>query len=727
MGQGGIILRHQCAVIAPKETARRISPGFYTLERRIGEFMTRQRPSDCDPSPDNRPAWRVRGDSIAVSLMLLAFAAPIPPAQAAPANGTLADLSIQELMNIEVTSVSKKAQKLSQTAAAVYVITNEDIRRSGARNVPEALRLAPGVDVAFIGGGRYAVTIRGFNSRFANKLLVLIDGRSIYAPLFSGVAWEAQGPVLEDIERIEIIRGPGAAIWGANAVNGVINIITRHSKDTQGAMVSAGGGTLDRAFATLQYGDHTLRGLSYRVYGKAETHTESESPEGQAGNDGWHAARTGFRLDQELQQGQVSFQGEAYHLTTGDQIGVPQATPPYTSTHNIEQRTSGADLLARWDQTLTATQDVSLQAYYDFAALTQTEVTLGQFRDIDLEFEHRLRALARNDITWGLGYRVTGNRLANTNLVSYDPDDGYLRITNGFFQDEIALIPDTLRFTLGGKLENDSYTGTHFMPDARLLWDVNGTNEAWLAVGRALRTPSTVERSGTVLTGSAFPPPNASEPLPILLESVPSNFGAEHLTAYEIGYRTQPARTVSLDTTVYLNRYSDLSTFGTLPPIVAPPYLPSYLVLPIPLVNQLSAREAGIELAAEWRVLDNWRLQTSYSRCSIKLDQADPEGALDATPRGIVSVRSSATVSGTQFDVWLRHVGQRVATFSSAKVDAYTTLDTSFGWRLPHGIDVAIVGKDLLERRHLEIAPDFISNQTLDVERSAYLKLTWTY
>lgn len=684
------------------------------------------RPSKGPRQRQPRPCSPLAGLALALTGLVLLQGS----AGAAATEEALPDLGIKDLMNIEVTSVSKRAQKLSETAASVYVITSEDIRRSGARNVPEALRLAPGVDVAAMGGGRYAVTIRGDNSRFSNKLLVLIDGRSIYTPLFSGVFWEAQNLVLDNIERIEVIRGPGSAVWGANAVNGVVNIITRHTRDTQGALISAGGGTVDRGFATVQYGDHAFGDLNYRVYGKAETHTEDETPSGDPGHDGWRDLRSGFRADQDLHQGHLSMQGDAYQLASGDLIGIPLPTPPYSANENITQKNSGGDLLTRWDQTLSHSQDISVLAYYDFNTLTLPYLAGTQEKNFDLEFEHRLHLFERNDISWGLGYRITGDRALSSYLATFEPSSRYGRIASGFVQDEVALIPETLRLTLGGKLEHDSYTGSHFMPNGGLLWDVNASNQAWLSVGRGIRTPSFGERSSSVLYNGVIPPGAMGNPLPILPEHVPDYpLQAEHLLAYELGYRSQFAQTISLDATAFINRYSHVATGGqTLPPVpVIVNGIPSYLLLPIPFSNELSAREAGFELATDWRVLSNWRLQGSYTRLQFHFDDQDFTGTMDSSPRNILSLRSSATVLGTQFDLWLRHVGQRNATASTPEVDAYTTLDTGLSWRLPQNLEFAIVGKDLLERRHSEIVSNFISSEPIAVERSAYLKVTWTY
>ncbi len=655
---------------------------------------------------------------------------------------SLTDLSIQELMNIEVTSVSKKAQKLSEAPAAIFVITNEDIRRSGARNIPEVLRLAPGVDVAATGGERYAVTIRGFNSRFSNKLLVLIDGRSVYTPMFSGVIWEAQGPVLEDIERIEVIRGPGAAIWGANAVNGVINIITKHSADTQGILASAGTGTENHGFTTLQYGNHVSSQTSYRVYGKAETNAESDDAAGNPGNDASHSARAGFRVDSEQGDGRLSVQGEAFSFAAGDRIDFPQVTldysqvpPAYSTIQNVQSHDSGSNLLGRWDRTLSPTQDLSLQTYIDFSAYGIKDVTASQVKTIDFEFEHRIRVGSRNDITWGLDYRNLGYRTEDQELISFTPRSRDLRTASGFAQDEIRLTPESLRMTLGAKVEHDTYSGTQFMPDARLLWNVDATTQVWASASKAVRTPSVGERDGDLSVSSVIAPNSGLNPtsLPVRPESVPSDFGPERLSAIQIGYRSEVASNFSLDLTGFLHDYKELRSFQFLNNSNIHPHLAyagsvPYYVLPFDAGNGLSAQELGIELAADWRVSHWWRLQASYARSRIKLGGPDSDGTLDASPRGLLSLRSSMEVASTYFDLWLRHTGQRSALpGSNTFVPQFTTLDSALSWRLPYQFELSVVGKDLLDSRHPEFVTSIISSEPLTVERSAYVKVTWTY
>jgi iron complex outermembrane receptor protein len=669
----------------------------------------------------------------------LAFAVPSISAFAAePSNGGLTDLSIQELMNIEVTSASKKAQKFSEVPAAIFVITNEDIRRSGVRNVPEALRLAPGVDVAAIGGGRYAVTIRGGNSRFANKLLVLIDGRSIYTPLFSGVIWESVGPVLGDIDRIEVIRGPGAAVWGANAVNGVINIISKHSAETQGIRISAGTGTQDRGFATLQYGGRLSQDTTYRIYGKTDVRGVSDDEAGQPGNDGYHSSRAGFRADTQTDDSALSAQGEVFGLASGDRLTAPEITAPYSVTSDVQQHNSGGNLLGRWDKTLSRDQDLTLQTYFDFATFSVPGYSVSQQKTFDLEFEHRIHAITRNDITWGISYRASGYRVDGSDLLSFIPSSRILRIAGAFIQDEVRLTPDSLRLTLGAKVEHDTYTGAHFMPDARLLWNVTDSDQLWAAVSKAVRTPSAGEHDGEVrYANSVIPPVATAPPAPcdathlsycaIQITTVPSDTGVERLTSYEIGYRSEFSDTFSFDLAGFIGHYTQLVLPVPGAPQLAVQNGTPYIRVPVPVDNGNSAREMGTELAADWRLNGWWRLESSYSRIWLKHNAADTIGMFDASPRTLLSLRSSMDIVGTRWDLWLRHVGKRLPTQTTGSAPEFTTLDSALSWNLPRNLEVSLVGKDLLNVRHLEFIPDAISSQPLTVKRSAYIKITWVY
>jgi iron complex outermembrane receptor protein len=549
------------------------------------------------------------------------------------------------------------------------------------------------------------------------------------------VLWETIRPPLADIDRIEVIRGPGAAIWGANAVNGVINIIMKSSRDTQGAYVNVGGGTRDQAFANASYSGHLTANTTYRVYGDSEQQGESETPSGDPANDRAHTSRAGARLDMVDDADRVSLQSEAFNLTSGDRISEPSLQPPYSITSDIQQHNSGAHLLGRWDKTLSATQNFSLQTYFDFLTMNWPLVAGLQQKTYDLEFEHRIKIGSRHDVTWGLNYRRLSSRASGSDLLTISDTSPALNLSGGFAQDEIIIVPDALRFTLGAKLEHETYSGTHFMPNARLLWDVTSSSEAWLAVSEAVRTPSEMERVATVAIDQVMlipvqlsAPPAPPTQLPLLPVEDLSNIGTEHLIAYETGYRTALSHSLSLDTTAYFNRYRDLRSgnFDTPTPLLNNS-VPYAFILPIHGTNRLSAQELGIEAAVNWRPCEWWRLQGAYSRVRVKLNSPDDEGSLDSMPRGIASLRSTMDLKYTDFDVWLRHVGARNATIYAPKIAEYTTMDVALSWHLPAGFSLSVVGKDLLAQRHPEAISTYVTSEPVAAMRSVYASLTWTY
>jgi iron complex outermembrane receptor protein len=516
-------------------------------------------------------------------------------------------------------------------------------------------------------------------------------------------------------------------VWGANAVNGVINIITKPTQDTQGIKVTAGGGTLDSKFASARYGGHLTADTTYRVYGSTEARGASDDPNGAVANDHSHSSRAGLRLDSNLGDDRLSLQGETFNLTSGDRIGVPEITPPYSVTNDVEQHDSGGDVLARWERKLTPNQDISLQSYYDFFTLTLPTVASLQQKSIDVEFEHHIRAGTRNNITWGLDYRNVSATVNSSDIASFeDPSPGQ-RLSGAFLQDEVALVPDALHLTLGAKLEHETYTGTHFMPNARLLWDVTSSSEAWISASRAVRTPSEAERLATYHLNAVQPPSPFTMNLPVVPVAVVSSYGAENLTAYELGYRTELTPTLSLDAAGYLNRYTNLRASVAGAPTFAMTNGIPYLVLPATLTNNLSARTLGGEIALDWRPFDWWRLQANYSRMRITLDSTDMEGSLDSTPRQMLSLRSSMDVEHTGVDLWLRHTGARNATLQTPHIPEYWSMDASLSWHLPWSLDLAVVGQNLLAERHLEAVSTFVSSEPIDAVRSGYVRLTWTY
>jgi iron complex outermembrane receptor protein len=642
------------------------------------------------------------------------------------------ELSLEDILNIEITSVSKKAQSLSEAPAAIFVITNDDLRRSGVTNIPDALRMVPGLNVARIDSNKWAVTSRGFNGRFANKLLVLIDGRSVYAPSFSGVYWEVQDTLLEDVERIEVIRGPGATLWGANAVNGVINIITRHAADTQGGLVALGAGSKERGFAGVRYGAVLGEGTYGRIYAKGFRRDEFVHTAGDDANDDWDMLRSGFRVDSRLSgRNALTLQGDVYQGNIDQTIDLATLTPPYSQRVEDEADVSGWNMVARWQHTLSSTSEFTIQAYYD--RTDRDEAFAREVRDtFDIDFQHRFAAGEWQDIIWGLGYRYTRDDFTESLIMTIDPDNSSDELLSAFLQDEITLLEDRLWLTLGSKFEHNDYTGFEIQPNARLLWAPHPKHKIWAAVSRAVRTPSRAEYDIRLLN-EVIPPssPDNPSPFPIVLTIVgDSNYDSEELLAYELGYRVVPAKSLSLDVTAFYNDYDNLrnniadeaSFQGT------------HVVQPLPFDNKWKGEIYGIELAAAWQAADWWRLDIAYSYLRTRIDasnEREDNPQVQVSPRHQVSLRSAMNLrKDLDMDLWLRYVDDVKAINARAasvyEIDSYLTLDARLAWRPIKDLEFSLVGQNLLDDKHPEYIQENFTLPT-EIERSIYGKVTWSF
>lgn len=633
-------------------------------------------------------------------------------------------MSINELMQMEVSSASRKSQTLSDTAAAAFVISQDDIRRSGATSIPEALRMAPGIDVARINASAWAITARGFNGKYANKLLVLMDGRTIYTPLFSGVFWNLQDTLMEDIERIEVIRGPGAVMWGANAVNGVINIITKKAKDTEGNLFVAGGGNQEQGFAGYRHGGQVGNDGSYRVYAKTFEREAFVSTSGQRLHDDWRSVQAGFRIDDHVSSDhRFTVQGDLYRKVVGNTVGPVTASPPFNSVFNIDDHADGANLLARWEGNLSDGSEFKLQGYYDRVSFSAPALSDDQDM-LDIDFQHRLHPNAAHDLMWGINYRFIHSSAGSTAAIAYSPNS--LAYHNGsvFVQDDITLIDDTLRLTLGTKLEESHFGNTQVQPNARLLWTPNQQHSVWASVSRAARTPSRGEAQsnialGTVPTG--FPVPFDQ----IQARALPNpNLKAEKVFAAEIGWRTQWTNHFSTDVTAFSNHYTDLIMFhqGAIDPTLA---LPMYW---FNNPNEVTTR--GIELSADWQVLDWMRFSGNYSHIKIEkpYDSANSDTA-GLSPRHHGSLRWQIDANEqTKLDLTLRHVSSLTAVGQS--VPAYTTFDARLAYQPYSGIELSVVAQNLFAPQHLEyreVAWMSLYDLTAEVPRSIYGKIDWRF
>ena len=634
-----------------------------------------------------RATYRARCLALWAALLFL-IDAPSVGAQAGVRD--LADLSLEELGNVVVTSVSKVAEPLSDAAASVFVISAEDIRRSGATSLPEALRLAPNLQVARIDAADYAISARGFNSATANKLLVLIDGRSVYTPLFSGVFWDAQGIVLEDVERIEVVSGPGGTLWGTNAVNGVINVITRSAKDTQGTLVSAGAGNREANLA-LRHGAAIGSRGHFRVYGKFSDRQNTFLADGSEVADDWHRGQLGFRGDWGDEQDSFTVQGDTYR---GE---LEQAAPGTTEI-------SGANLLALWNRRLSGDSRVLLQGYIDHTA-RHVEGSFGEQLDIfDIEAQHDVRLNPRHHVIWGGSYRLAQDSVNNSAVLAFQPADVDLSWWSLFAQDTIPLWR-RLEATLGVRAEHNSYTGLEWLPNARLAWKIAPQHVAWAALSRAVRAPSRIDRD-------FFIPNFRGVPGSDLLGG--PDFRSEITDVIELGYRAQVSPTLSYSVTVFRQIYDDLRSVEP----VAGDFV---------LANRMEGRSTGFEAWSTWRVTDDWRLMAGglmlNQKLALESGSGDPLGTSAAgnDPDYQWMLRSSHRLTQQlDLDVGVRHV----AALPTPSVPAYTAVDARLGWRPRYDLELSLTGLNLLDEAH----PEFGQPATRsEIPRSAYAEVIWRF
>ena len=655
-------------------------------------------------------------------------------------------LSLEELKNVEVISVSKKPEKIFQAPAAVFVITQEDIRRSGVTTLADALRLAPGVQVARTSTRGWAISVRGFNDLYSNKLLVMIDGRSVYSSIFSGVFWDTQDTLLADIDRIEVIRGPGSTLWGANAVNGVINIITKPAKETQGALITVAGGTKDHFIGSTRYGDILGEDAHYRIYAKLFTRDEM----GEAGfentserdehvdvltkdisTDAWMGIRAGC----------LSVQGEAYANRDDTEAEEDSDFPGET---REDSRIEGGYLRGQWRHVFSESSDTLFRMYYDRDKRDTAEAKYS-VNTFDFDFQHRLAAGKRHEVTWGVGYRFISDEIENFSFQSYlvffDPERRDQYLLSAFVQDRMEIIADRLQLTIGTKVEHNDFTGYEVQPDIRFLWTPWERQSFWGSVSRSVRAPARLDHDGSI--GIQFhrkvPPerpagesePDYSDGLVIETESGSESFDSEELIACQIGCRLQPADRFWLDLAAFYNRYKALKTSAAEHLVTSAescevdfiPGMPHYVNRSY-LENEMKGYSYGFELAADWQVTDGWRLSSAYAyletdmRLTGNSMDTDAKSKIEGgSPRHQFSLRSSLNMTKKlELDLWLRYVDPLPA----KQIDRYTALDARIAWRPGKNLELSVTGQNLLEHRH----PEFSS---LEVERSVYGKVAWQF
>lgn len=667
-----------------------------------------------------RIAWRAVLWEVLLGGSLSAFVFAAEPA--APSKGDLVDLPLEDLMRIEVTTAAKKAEPLFETASATYVITREDIERSGAPSIPEALRMAPGLEVARIGTATWAITARGFNGRLANKLLVMIDGRTVYTPQFAGVYWDVQDTFIEDVERIEVIRGPGASLWGANAVNGVINILTRKAGDTSGGLVVAGGGSEERTFGGVRYGESVGSRGSWRAYAKYFDRAASTLETGGRALDAWHVAQGGFRTDWTLSAADsLTVEGDVYDGAGRDNGTEPILVPPYEKPYD-PSTVSGGNLLARWSRRIGDGSVTDLTVYADRTRRDTENGVKGALDTYDLDFQHQEPRHARHQLVWGFGYRYERDDNRSSFSTSFDPTSRAVSQASAFVQGETWLAPDGLRLTLGTKLENNAYTGLEFQPTVRLFRPVGRGQSLWGAVSRAVRTPSRAEND-VRFNQRAFDAGGGLTGLVSLFGNQEAR--SEDLLSCEAGYRLQATERSSVDVATFFNRYSNLLSLTQGVPFLETEPAPAHLVIPVTASNDLDGRSYGVEISGAWRPIPRWKLNAWYSYFALHLRP------------GVASIYATGDDPTSQFQIRsyfdltdrlsLDGVVHWVGRLTNQSVPAYTRIDLRVAWRPRPGLEASLVGQNLLEARHKEFGSTSVVTNATQVVRGVYGKLTWRF
>lgn len=661
----------------------------------------------------------------------LLFQGIVPSLAASETLDKYLDMDLAQLMQVTVTSVAKKPQTLADTAAAVFVISQEDIRRSGVTSIPEALAMAPGLHVARISAGKWSVSARGFGGYTSNKLLVLMDGRSLYTPAYSGTFWDAQNTLLEDVERIEVIRGPGGTIWGANAVNGVINIITKKAQTTEGTLVRVRAGNGEQGAAAregFKIGEATF-GRLYATTSNYESNILCSNFPGKSdddANDDWQNIQSGFRLDGKGGTGnEWTLQGDVYKID-GNQIVFPYwlDRPPYRTANYGDYSAGGGNLTGSWQHRFDADSILTFKTYYDNNRRKEVYYE-DTFNTLDLDLQYEFTLGAWNNLTTGLGYRhIDGNFVDNYQVLLPDQNQD---LYSTFLQDQIKLVDRELWLTLGTKYEHNDFTGSEWQPSARLLWKPDEEQSIWAAVARAVRTPTMVERSGSV-TLAAFPTSRGTGKSTLRGNA---GFDSESLIAYETGYRWQARRNVSFDIAAYYNDYDDIYAVVR----GKSPFDPDLY-----FKNSQEGSGHGVEFAANWQASAQLSLSFTYTRQELDLNYKEPSalGSFEGnsriinSPEHLVAVRTSFDFSEKwQSNLWLRYVDDftgrnSVDPTSAISVSSQLYCDANLVYKPLKNIEIMLAGQNLLNSSQLQYVAELLAPPT-EIERVVYAKVTWSF
>ena len=658
--------------------------------------------------------------------LLFGVACLQPSAPMLQAQTDLTQASLEDLMNVQVTSVSKKEQQLSKTGAAVFVISQEDIRRSGANEIPDLLRMVPGVDVARINSHTFAISIRGFNDNYPGKVLVLIDGRSVYTPQFSGVYWDQQDMPLEDIDRIEVIRGPGGTIWGANAVNGIINIITKSSKETRGGLLAVGTSNHRIADGTMQYGGGAGQRGSYRIFGRYLADDGAPSLGGGSNLDRWHGVHGGFRSDWDLsKQDSLTVQGDLFGALEGATVtSLDMNHLPDAVTYNDRESVATGNLLSRWTHTFAGGSEATVQAYYDYVRRPD-EGNVAEEHTGDLDFEYHFHPTARQDVVTGGGYRVTDQRFTGSSNMTIGTGQRLDNLVNAFVQDEIALT-QKLDLTAGVKVERNDFTGFEYQPSAQVVFSPTRRQNFWVSAARAIEQPSWFSTQ-TRLNMFTFPLDDGGF---ALVQTIGSETGkAISVLDFEAGYRTELTKRFSMDVALFRSYYHQVQDLVPGAPYFTDVPGPPHLVLPYHIQNQARETTYGAELFVRFRLNRHWELDPGYSFLQARKVDLSGESVIPAgeepgdSPKHEYQIRSMLNLPHhMEWDTSAYYV----SSLQIGPVPSYTRVDTRVGWRAGESVEFSVGAQNLLAPRHLEyldtnqIVPTF-------VERSLFGKVTWRF
>ena len=664
---------------------------------------------------------------------LLGFIFCLTSSIANAANDSLQRLktfSLEDLAAVEVSILGKTAQKIVDVPAAVYLLTAKQISQSGATNIPDLLRLVPGLHVAQLDANKWVVSSRGFSNRVTNKLLVMIDGRSIYNPLFGGVNWDQQNLMFEDIKQVEVIRGPGSSAWGANAVNGVINIVSKHSRDTQGSLISTLIGS-EKAIVSLRQGGKLSDRASYRVYAKHRQHDESVFLDGTDATDSWNDVQLGFRMDWQLSNNeQLTLQGDVYEGDLSERLTVPSfATPTFTDIQEDNIEVSGVNVLARWTKSYAKGSSNELQIYFDHEKRDQW--VIEETTDIfDVDYKYSTRPMGQHALQLGAGYRYMSDSLPTGDLYSgqvrmFAPNEKTVHLFNAFIQDEITLQEDAWWLTLGTKVEHNQYTGIEFQPSARLHWKPADGHLLWGGLSRSVRTPSRFETDAFVLLDviAVGPPPVA------LALQGNRDLDSEILTALEVGYRYHANQQFMIDMALFYQDYDKLMSFDESGLTSAPPPIAALAAVSI-LGNKMEGASYGIELSTVWSPSPTFNLTANYSYLQVDISPKNLSTDTNSERQEGLSPQHQFNISSNyqlNDDIKLNLIGRYVGELSDSNIDSYTELDSSIQWRLNDTINLALVARNLLHEEHQEAKFTFFPTAETQVEREIFIKVDWLF